>query len=152
MSEQPTTYDAGGGGSRPLAAIIADLSKPIPDRLLQTKQKGGATLTFYTWMTAQRYLDLYAPGWWSRTIVALSAERVAVVVELTIPTSDHGLVTRAASGDDTEDDDEMDEREQRQRQYGSPTTRAEGQAFKRACARFGLGLYLRDKHNHGGRP
>lgn len=136
-------------GGRTLAEIIEDLSKPIPERLLQVKRKGGADLTFFTWVTAQRFLDLYAPGWHGKATLTYSGERVGCVYEICVPTADAGLVCRAASGDDSEDDDDETEQERRQRQYGSPTTRAEGQAFKRAAGRFGLGTYLRDKK--GGR-
>ncbi len=143
-------------GERTLAEIIADLSQPIPQEYLREKKKGGATLTIFEWMTAQRFLDWHAPGWHGHATLTYSNERVGCVYEVCIPTSDAGLVCRSASGDDSEDDDEtplfanMEERkkweaEQRQRNYGSPTTRAEGQAFKRAATRFGFGLYLRNK-------
>lgn len=143
-------------GEQTLDEIIAALSKEIPARFLQVKRKGGQDLVFFTWVTAQRFLDLYAPGWHGKATLTYSEGRVGCVYEISIPTSDGGLVPRAATGDDTEDDDDMpefqtdDERkrwvqEQRQRNYGSPTTRAEGQAFKRAAGRFGFGLYLRDK-------
>lgn len=132
-------------GLRTLAEIVADLSKPIPDRFLAEKVKGGAKLTIYTWMTVQKFLDHFAPGWQNFNKPVLSNERVVVDCKLCIPTSDYGLVCRSATGDDSEDDDDDSPQEQRARQYGSPTTRAEGQAFKRAAARFGFGLYLRDK-------
>jgi hypothetical protein len=141
---------------RTLAEIEADLSAPIPDEYLGTKTKGGRTFTIFTWMVAQGFLNKYAPGWHGHATLTYSGERVGCVYQLCIPTSDYGLVCRAASGDDQEDDDEVpefettDERkkwesEQRQRQFGTPTTRAEGQAFKRAAARFGLGMYLRSR-------
>lgn len=130
-------------GERTLHDVITDLSRPIPDRLLKTKKKGGREITIFTWLTAQRFLDLMAPGWSGRATLTYSGERVGCVYEICIPTSDAGLVCRAASGDDSEDDDDMTEAEVKARQYGSPSTRAEGQAFKRACARFGFGMYLR---------
>lgn len=134
MSEQNNStgyYPA----SRTLAEIIADLSKPLPDRFLKTKTKGGTQLTFITWRTAQRLLDYYAPGWsGSVTHIALSADRVAVSYAISIPTADGGIVTRSATG--TEDEDDSG--------WGDPVTNAEQQAFKRAAARFGLALYLYD--------
>lgn len=141
-------------GERTLHEIIGDLSRPLNERFLKTKVKGGRSITIFTWITTQKFLDLYAPGWSGRATLTYSAERVGCAYELCIPTSDAGLVCRAATGDDSEDDDETPEfetaddrkkweREQGQRQYGTPTTRAEGQAFKRAAARFGFGLYLR---------
>lgn len=132
-------------GMHTLAEIIRVLSRPIPPELLTTKRKGGQEITIFTWMTCQRVLDKYAPGWQGHATLTYSGERVGCVYELCIPTSDAGMVCRAATGDDSEDDDDDSEAEKRARQYGSPTTRAEGQAFKRAAARFGFGLYLRDK-------
>src|SRR6476661_8302990 len=138
---------------RKFAEIIADLSKDIPERLLKVKNKGGSNITIYTWVTTQRFLDAYAPGWQGDATLTYSGERVGCVYRLCIPTSDMGLVCRSASGDDSEDDDDETEQERRQRQYGSPTTRAEGQAFKRAATRFGFGLYLRDgKHANAPAP
>jgi hypothetical protein len=130
-------------GERTLAQIIFDLSQKIPERLLSTKKKGGRELTIYTWMTAQKFLDFYAPGWQGHATLTYSGERVGCVYEICIPTSDAGVVCRAASGDDAEDDDDDTDAERRAREFGSPTTRAEGQAFKRAAARFGQGIWLR---------
>ncbi|MBF6596243.1 MAG: hypothetical protein IVW51_17590 [Thermaceae bacterium] len=127
---------------RTLADIIADLSKPLPDRLIQHKPRRNKRtgqerqLAFINWRTVQRLLDLKAPGWCGQvTTIALSANRCAVSYELTIPTADAGHVTRAATGTDDEDDEG----------YGDPITNAEQQAFKRAATRFGLGLYLYDR-------
>lgn len=143
---------------RTLAEIEADLSQPIPPEFLGEKIKANQKLTIFSWMLAQEYLNFFAPGWVSKTTITATTERVAAVCTICIPTSDYGLVCREASGDDSEDDDEMPDfddtdegekarkrwsSEQGQRQYGSPTTRAEGQAFKRAVGRFGLGMYLR---------
>src|SRR6266545_3103347 len=48
---------------RPLAEILADLSKPIAPQHLESKKKGGTTLLFIPWHRAIRYLDYHAPGW-----------------------------------------------------------------------------------------
>jgi hypothetical protein len=154
QDQQPGGEQGGGRfvpGERTLAEVIADLSRKIPARFLKTKTKGGQQLTIFTWITTQRFLDWYAPGWQGHATLTYSGERVGCVYELCIPTSDAGLVCRAASGDDEEDDEDMDAQEQRARQFGTPTTRAEGQAFKRAAARFGFGLYLRDRNGGGKR-
>ncbi len=134
---------------RTLDEVISDLSQPIPDEYLSTKKKGGQEITIFSWVTAQRFLDMKAPGWHGDAVLTYSGERVGCVYKLCIPTSDHGLVCRAASGDDQEDDEDETEQERRQRQYGTPTTRAEAQAFKRAAGRFGFGLDLRDKKSAG---
>jgi hypothetical protein len=49
--------------ARPLAEILADLSKPIAPQHLKTKSKGGTKFSFLTWYYAVKYLDYYAPGW-----------------------------------------------------------------------------------------
>lgn len=141
-------------GARSLAEIEADLHREIPTRFLSDKTKGGRTFTVFSWITAQRFLNYFAPGWHGRAALTYSNERVGCVYELCIPTSDAGLVCRGATGDDSEDDDPDDipadpdqrkkwQQDQKGRNFGSPTTRAEGQAFKRAAARFGFGIYLR---------
>jgi len=140
-------------GQRTLQQIECDLSRVLPARLVGEKPKGGRRIKFLTWKTVQQLLDLYAPGWQNFNTAVVSNERIVVDCRLCVPTSDQGLVCRSSTGDDSEDEDEMPEfandkerrdweAEQGQRQYGSPTTRAEGQAFKRAARRFGLGLYL----------
>lgn len=137
MNEATTDKQRPGPGEQTLACIIAALSAEIPPRFLATKKKGGQEITIFTWMTVQRFLDLLAPGWHGHATATLSGERVVCVYELCIPTEDAGLVCRAATGDEDEEEDDKG--------WGSAMTRAEGQAFKRAAARFGFGLYLRDK-------
>lgn len=118
-----------------LAEIIAALSKPLPDSLLQTKTKGGTQITFMSWRTCQRILDKHAPGWSGKvTQIVCTGDRTAVGYAISIPTSDCGDVMRSATG--TEDEEDSG--------WGDPVTKAEQQAFKRAAARFGLGLYLYD--------
>jgi hypothetical protein len=122
-------------GERTLNAIVADLSKPIPPRLLDSKTKGGATLTFVPWYRAKKLLDFYAPGWSKRIEITHAGEgklaRLYVTCEITIIASD-GAYTRAATGTETLDTDT----------FGDPSSNAESMAFRRAAAQFGLGLYL----------
>jgi hypothetical protein len=161
LGEVTAVPPRGGGNLRTLAEIEADLSRRLPPRLLGTKTKGGRQITYFSVWTAQKLLDLFAHGWQSYNTFSLSGERVVCDTRLCIPTSDYGLVCRSGSGDDSEDEDEPEafateaarkafETEQRQRQYGSPATRAEGQSLKRAAARFGLGVYLRGSTNTNG--
>lgn len=121
--------------ARPLAEIINDLSKPIAPEDLESKKKGGATLTFISWHRALKYLDRYAPGWSYevRNIYHL-AGRVALVVRISIPCAE-GVVYREATGQEDEE----------KAGYGDPTSNAESMALRRAAAKFGLGLYLYDK-------
>lgn len=121
--------------ARPLAEIMADLSKPIAPQHLETLKKGGAVLTYIPWHRAVRYLDYYAPGWHYevRGIYQISG-RVALIVRITIPCKE-GYVYREATGQEEEDTSS----------YGDPTSNAESMALRRAAAKFGLGLSLYDK-------
>jgi hypothetical protein len=70
--------------ARPLAEILADLSKPIDPRHLKTKQVGKGErqrdVTYVPWYNAIRYLDFYAPGWSYRiTNVAQVGKSVVIV-------------------------------------------------------------------------
>ncbi|NBC00027.1 MAG: DUF1071 domain-containing protein [Bacteroidetes bacterium] len=121
---------------RPLADILADLAKPIPQRHLRTKKQGGATLTFCPWYRTQKILDHYTRGFWEMevTSVQTTEERLIVVVRLSIHAAE-GIVAREATGTELLS----------VTAYGDPSSNAEAQAFKRACARFGLGLHLYEK-------
>lgn len=147
-------------GERSLADIEADLAISLPPQYLGEKRKGGQAMTIFTRWLTQQALKYYAPGWYGHEQLTISNERIACTYNLCIPTSDAGLVCRPASGDDSEDDDEMPDfsddeagreaakkwrSEQGQRAFGSPTTRASGQAFKRAATQFSFQLHLRFK-------
>jgi hypothetical protein len=131
-----------GQALRPIADIIADLSKPLPARLIRQRQvrdtKGGKTVAIHyiEWRTAIRALDYYAPGWSSqvRSVTEIGG-RCVVTVRLSIPCAE-GLVSREATGSEETD----------VTGYGDPVSNAEAMALKRAASRFGLGLWLYD-HN-----
>lgn len=134
-----------GSGSdedrRPLHAILEDLQKPIKSRHLETKTKGGETLTFCPWYRTKRYLDHYTGGHWSKDIDLYTTDRrVFVTVRITIYASDQ-TATRSATGTEklykTSSNGEVKEIA-----YGDPSSNAESMAFRRACAMFGLGLDL----------
>lgn len=61
-------------------------------------------------------------------------ERIFLIGRLTIPTSE-GKISREASGTELLNCSS----------YGDPSSNAESMAFRRACAKFGLGLYLYNK-------
>ena len=121
--------------ARPLAEIMADLSKPIAPQHLRTKRKGGIEIVFIPWYYAVKYLDYYAPGWSSeiRSVTGFG-ERLILTVRLTIPCAE-GLIYREASGTE-------EEPEEGEKMYGDPSSNAESMALRRAAAKFGLGLYL----------
>ena len=141
-SEQLPTVKPPRLHARPAAEILADLSKPIAPQHLKTKPKGKGQnkthLPYIPWYYAIRYLDYFAPGWTSEVrAVHFSGERIVVVVRLSIPT-DEGWMHREATGTEEEPDEG-------EAMYGDPSSNSEAMAFKRAAAKFGLGLSLYDK-------
>ena len=141
-SEQSPTTKPPKTFARPMADILADLSKPIAPQHLKSKPKGKGpqkiTLTFLPWYHAIRYLDFFAPGWCSEVrAVHWSLDRIVIVVRLSIPCAE-GWMHREATGTSEEPDDD-------ETMYGDPSSNAEAMALKRAAAKFGLGLSLYDK-------
>lgn len=130
IENQPT----GSITSRPLAEIFRDMNKRVPDKVLKIQLDEGVPLKYIPWFHANRMLSFYAPGWSGevRNITFSGDSRtVSVVYRVTIKGSD-GEAWREASGTAVLDDGN----------FGDPVQKAEGIAFRRACARFGLGLYL----------
>ncbi|MBX3277280.1 MAG: hypothetical protein KF868_04655 [Acidobacteria bacterium] len=124
---------------RPIGDIIRDLSKELADRHIKTKTIKGQRINFITWYHAVKYLDLYAPGWSGevRSVTEVGG-RVIVVYRLSIPALE-GVIRREATGQESDWDEEEETK------YGDPSSNAEAMAFKRAAAKFGLGLYLYDR-------
>ncbi|XP_073033117.1 DNA repair RAD52-like protein 2, chloroplastic [Primulina eburnea] len=117
--------------TRPLAEILRDLNKRIPDNIINTQDHKS---TFIPWYQANRMLSFYAPGWCGeiRDVIFSENGSVTVVYRVTVRGSD-GEAHRESTGMVLADD------------VGSstdPVAKAEEIAFCRACARFGLGLYL----------
>jgi len=133
MSEENKQPEAG----RPVRQIVADLSKPIADRHLESRKQGGTVLHYISWHNAVRYLDLYAPGWCSEiTKIHTDDKRIYLVARISIPCAE-GLVYREATGTE----------ELNTNSFGDPSSNAESMALRRAAAKWGLGLYLYDKGN-----
>ncbi len=124
---------------RPIAEIIKDLSKPLPDRLVCRKFIKGREIKFINWQTAVRLLDHFAPGWRGevRDVKEIGG-RCVVIYRIAILCAE-GWVWRDATG---QEDDWDEEEEQR---YGDPSSNAEAMALKRAAAKFGVALHLYDK-------
>lgn len=120
--------------TRSLVEILRDLNKRVPDKIIKIKQEGGSQIKYIPWYHANRMLSFYAPGWLGE-IRSLTfsddARSVSVVYRVTIRGSD-GEAYRESSGTVFLEDN----------QCGDPVQKAEEIAFTRACARFGLGLYL----------
>ena len=119
-------------GEWSLAQITEALSKPIPSHLLEHKKLGGRTITYIPWYRACLSLDKFAPGWQFKiTNVTQIGDELIMTGSLSIPTSD-GTITRESTGSEKINTTG----------YGESAANAESQAFRRCCARFGLGLYL----------
>lgn len=124
-------------GPRKLNNVLADLAKPIPQRHLRTKKKGGAQISFSPWYRVSKIMDHYTRGFWDGQVtnVSTTEDRIIVTYSITIHGKE-GSLTRQATGT-----------ELLEVSYGDPSSNAEAQAFKRACARFGLGLHLYEKED-----
>lgn len=143
--------------------IIAVLSRPLPSKLLKSRQQGKSNLKYIPWQQATRILNKYAPGWsWEVRSLHTTADRLFLVGRLTIPAAE-GMVYREATGTELLKEekevwlgekpnrrllrDELDRpvTEARELAYGDPSSNAESMALRRAAAKFGLCLNLYDK-------
>lgn len=113
--------------------ILADLSKPVPRRLLKSKKMGGANIVFIPWYRVSKLMSHYTNGHWSYEVKEklLTSSNILMTVTVTIYAEDGsfsmdgtGIESLSAKG------------------YGDPQSNAESMAFRRACAKFGLGLDL----------
>ncbi|GMI68523.1 hypothetical protein HRI_000521600 [Hibiscus trionum] len=113
--------------TRPLVEILRDLNKRIPENII------NASSTFLPWYHANRMLSFYAPGWCGevRDVKFGDDGTITVVYRLTIRGSD-GEAHRESTGTVSSSDITITDH----------VAAAEEIAFCRACARFGLGLYL----------
>lgn len=133
-----TDTDATSSGARrAIADILADLCKPIPGRLLQDKPasnaKNAPMLTFCPWYRVQRILNHYTRGHCSYEVRerTVTGRHILMTVRITIR-AEEGTFYRDGTGLERLDVDS----------YGDPQSNAESMAFRRAAARFGLGLHL----------
>jgi len=127
----PTTVK--GTQKRAWSAISEDLHDPVPKRLIEQKKRGGSQIGFIPWYRVQRLLQFYTNGHWHYEIVdrEIIKDRLCLTVKITIDAAE-GSYTRHATGSETLDTDS----------YGDFQSNAESMAFRRAAARFGLGLHL----------
>jgi len=134
-SEQLQAVAKPTSGPRSIAAIIADLSRPVNPQRLKQRTQGGRTLDYIPWYQAVRYLDNYASGWRCeiRSINQIG-ENLVMVVRIVIPCAE-GEVWREASALEPI----------KGTGYGDCAVNAESAALRRAAAKFGLCLALYDK-------
>ena len=118
-------------------AILAELETPFPPELVEFKPGAVASsgdralaLAYVDARAYQSRLDASAPGWSNTYRREYPDGRVVIVCVLTV-----AGVTREAVGECllASDDGRIE---------NNAATSAEAQAFKRACAMFGLGRYL----------
>jgi len=117
---------------RSIYDIIRDLSKPIPQKYLESKKKGGTTIFFISWHNATKLLDHYASGWQFEVKgIDNIAGKVVYTVRIGIPAAE-GIIWREGTGNE---DEELDS-------FGDAFVNSESQALRRAAAKFGLGRDL----------
>ena len=119
--------------ARPLARILDDLRRPLPESMLQVRQVGGRRMRYLSTRDTIAVLDQVAPGW-EGTITNLYTvrDRVVVVYRLTIHAAE-GRFSREGTGSESLDASS---------QTADATLLAEGAALRNAASMFGLGLFL----------
>lgn len=117
------------------ADILEALHTPVPERLLATRKQGGKEITYIPWHNACRLLDYHAPGWSGMVIEIKEMAGIVIVVYQISIQSAEGVMSRQATGQESLDG----------KTFGDAVCNAEAQAFKRAAAKFGLGLDLYEK-------
>jgi hypothetical protein len=144
-------------GEWTLSQIQSALSRPLPKSVLASRRQGGVDLYYIPWYTVNEILDKYCPGWtWEIRNIELSGNRLFLVGRLAILAAE-GNVYREATGTEVlkepkvvKDREGQPLRDDYNRPltdlvelaYGDPTSNSESMAFRRAAARFGLGLCL----------
>ncbi|XWS22005.1 hypothetical protein CRYUN_Cryun30bG0106600 [Craigia yunnanensis] len=122
------------GISRPLSDILKELNKKVPDSLVKLRIEDGFNIKYIPWHFVNRIMNLHAPEWSGevRSITySADGKSVSVVYRVTLYGTD-AEIYRESTGTASIDDPG----------YGDPVQKAEAMAFRRACARFGLGLHL----------
>lgn len=117
-------------------ALEAALAEPFPAAVVKQKSKGGTRIAFVPWHHYVRRLNALVGSGWSmgEPVVREIAGKLVLGVPVTILG-----VTRVNFGDEDEGKDD----------YGTASTNAWAQAFKRTCALFGVGLDMYDKDGSG---
>lgn len=130
---------------RPLIEILNDLAQPIPDRFLEKRKQGGIYLIYIPWYNVCKLLDFYAPGWHGQVTQMITTDnRIFLSYRLTIE-AEEGSFSREATGTEVLVNIDHTSGEVKELAYGDPSSNAESMAFRRAAAKFGLGLDLYDK-------
>lgn len=132
-------------------SLTLALAEPFAPEDHKTKRQGGSDITFVdVHRYKERLTSLVGPHGWSATVrFDVVGGKLIATVALTVLG-----VTKENVGDEVEVP-ELNERGN-EKIIGSPATNSYSQAFKRACADFGLGAYLYDEAKRnaatGGQP
>lgn len=135
---------------RPISEILADLSKPIPNKYLDSRKQGGTNLTYLPWYNAVKLLDRCTGGHWDYSITQIhtTSDRLILTARITIHAVE-GNFTREATGTETLKEEYFDKSTQskkiREWAYGDVASKAESMALRRCAAKFGLARYLYEK-------
>ncbi|XP_010534138.1 PREDICTED: uncharacterized protein LOC104809758 [Tarenaya hassleriana] len=122
------------GFNRPLSEILKELNKKVPDSLLRTRLENDFPIKYIPWHIVNRIVNLHAPEWSGevRNITySPDAKSVSVVYRVTLFGTDAEIFRESTGTASVEE-----------QCYGDAVQKAEAMAFRRACARFGLGLHL----------
>lgn len=132
-SQQTTDQAIRPAEKRPLGDILADLRRPIPQRLLEIKTLQGNRITFIPWHRAQKILNHYTNGFCTYEVRdrTITDHRIMLTVRVTIHAQEGTFFQDGTGIEDLT-----------VKGYGDEQSNAESMAFRRACARFGLGLDL----------
>ena len=134
---------------RPLAEILADLAKPIPQKYLD-KLKDKSRATYLPWFHACSLFDRCTGGHWDYQVTSIysTPDRIYVTARITIYAQE-GAFSRDGVGTELlkrkVTDEDTGETSIVEIAYGDPSSNAEQMAFKRAMQKFGLARYLKDK-------
>ncbi|KAJ0969404.1 hypothetical protein J5N97_022281 [Dioscorea zingiberensis] len=122
------------GISRPLSEILRELNKKVPDSVVKVRTEDNFATRYVPWHIVNRIMNLHAPEWSGevRNIVySPDGKSVSVVYRVTLYGTDAEIYRESSGTASVEDTG-----------YGDPVQKAEAMAFRRACARLGLGLHL----------
>ena len=128
QSAKPKAY------KRPLAEIMADLTHPVPKRLIKTKTIKGNRIEFVPWFNYVKLLNHYCPGWEIESQIGQSGGKTTVTAKLTIHAQECSVTRTGVGIEDTDLD-----------KFGDAVSNANAQALRKACALFGLTLELWEK-------
>eukprot|EP00252_Welwitschia_mirabilis_P013413 TRINITY_DN29506_c0_g1_i1.p1 TRINITY_DN29506_c0_g1~~TRINITY_DN29506_c0_g1_i1.p1 ORF type:complete len:177 (-),score=21.36 TRINITY_DN29506_c0_g1_i1:430-960(-) len=117
-----------------LSHILGELNRRVPDNLVKVRVEDDFATKYVPWHVLNRIMNLHVQEWSGevRNITySTDGKSVSVVYRVTIHGTDTEVYRESTGTASVED-----------KGYGDPVQKAEAMAFRRACARLGLGLHL----------